>query len=130
MTDVEQIRQALARYWQYLDDRREREWVELFDDDDILLQYQSTVARSRGDLDAIAGDLKNHAGGKHVSSNEIVDVDGEHASAHSDVMFLAPAADGSVNIAFYGRCDDTLRRTGSVWRFTSRVIRFQGGYHA
>ena len=45
-------------------------------------------------------------------------------------MFLAPAADGTVNIAFYGRCDDTLRRTGSVWRFTSRVIRFQGGYHA
>src|SRR5438552_1229957 len=129
MTDVEQIRHALARYWQYLDDRREREWVELFDDSDVLLQYQSTVARSRHDLDAIADDLKNHAGGKHVSSNEIIDVDGAHATAHSDVMFLAPDANGTVSIAFYGRCDDTLRRTDSAWRFTSRVIRFQGGYH-
>ena len=128
MTEVEQIKQTLARYWQYLDDRRATEWLDLFVDDAVL-QYQEVVMRSRRELEPIAADLKNHTPGKHLSSNEIVEVDGDNATAHSDVVFLEPNADGTVKIRFYGRCDDTLRRDGSVWRFTSRSITFQGGVH-
>ena len=127
MTDTESIRLTLARYWQYLDDRRERDWVDLFDDDAVL-RYEGTEARSRADLEKIAGELKNYTGGKHVSSNEIVEVDGDSATAHSDVVFLLPDGD-SVKVRFYGRCDDTLQRTASGWRFTSRTITFQGGVH-
>ena len=130
MTDVEQVRMVLARYWQFLDDRRGHDWVELFADD-ATLEYEGTVARSRSDLDAIAADLPNHTGGKHVSSNEIIETDGDRATARSDVVFLAPDPDGKVTIHFYGRCDDVLQRRGpdSPWRFTSRLIMFQGGYH-
>ena len=128
MSDVEQIKLTLARYWQFLDDRRAAEWVDLFADDAVL-QYQETVTRSRRDLERIAGDLKNYTGGKHLSSNEIVEVNGDYATAHSDVVFLEPNADGTVKVRFYGRCDDSLRRDGSVWRFTARSITFQGGVH-
>src|SRR5438477_976788 len=129
MSDVEQIRQTLARYWQYLDDRRERDWVELFEDDAVL-QYESTITRSRRELDVIAADLRNYTPAKHLSSNELIEVDGEQATAHSDVVFLEPDADGSVKVRYYGRCEDTLRRAGSTWRFASRVITFTGGDHS
>jgi 3-phenylpropionate/cinnamic acid dioxygenase small subunit len=127
MTDTDAIRQTLARYWQYLDDRREREWVDLFTDDAVL-RYEGAEATSRDALEAIAADLKNHTPGKHLSSNEIIEIDGDSATAHSDVVFLSPAGDG-VTIRFYGRCDDTLRRVGASWRFVSRSITFQGGVH-
>src|SRR5687768_11502534 len=118
MTEVEQIKQTLARYWQYLDDRRESDWVDLFADD-AELRYDSTVTGSRHELEVIAAALKNHTPGKHLGSNEIVEIDGDNATAHSDVLFLEPNPDGTVKIRFYGRCDDRLRRSGSVWRFTS-----------
>jgi hypothetical protein len=128
MTDVEAIKHLLAHYWHHLDDRREPEWVDLFDDGAVL-QYEGMVARSRRELQAIAADLKNHAPGKHLSSNEVVEIDGDAATAQSDVVFLSPDGDGSVKIRFYGRCTDTLRRSGLQWRFTSRTITFQGGVH-
>ena len=52
----------------------------------------------------------------------------ERVGATAD-LFLEPNADGTVKVRFYGRCDDTLRRDGSVWRFTARSITFQGGVH-
>ena len=129
MSDVEAVRHTLACYWHHLDDRREREWIELFAEDAVL-QYEGIVARSHRELEPIAADLKNHNPGKHVSSNEVIDIDGDTATARSDVVFLSPDDDGGVKIRFYGRCDDTLRRARSGWVFTSRTITFQGGVHA
>ncbi len=128
MTDVEEVRALLAKYWQYLDDRLETDWVDLFADDG-LVEFEDTVARSHTQLADIAADLKNHQGGKHLSSNELVIVDGDQASASSDVVFLSPDAEGTPIVRFYGRCDDTFRRT-DCWRFASRRITFQGGRHA
>jgi hypothetical protein len=127
MTDVDDVRALLAKYWQHLDDRLEAEWVDLFADDAVV-EYEGTVARSRSELAVIAADLKNHQGGKHLSSNEVVNVDGENASARSDVAFLSPGPDGNPVVRFYGRCEDTFRKDGQ-WRFTSRRITFQGGRH-
>jgi hypothetical protein len=127
MSDTDAIRQTLARYWQFLDDRREREWVDLFADGAVL-RYEGTEASSRDALEAIAADLRHYEGGKHLTSNEIIDVDGDSAAAHSDIVFLVPDGD-NVKVRFYGRCEDTLRRVGAQWRFTSRTITFQGGVH-
>jgi 3-phenylpropionate/cinnamic acid dioxygenase small subunit len=128
MTDEEQIRQVLARYWQYLDDRREAEWLALFANT-ARLEFDGTAASTREALEAIAADLKNHNGGKHISSNELVHVSADQATASSDVVFFEPDGRGAVTIRFYGRCDDTLGRVGTTWRFTSRRITFQGGHH-
>ena len=75
MTDIEQIRQTLARYWIYLDDRREDDWVALFDDD-LVLEFDGTIVATRSDLEVVAGDLKNYPGGKHLSSNELISLAG------------------------------------------------------
>jgi hypothetical protein len=128
VTDEGEIRALLARYWHYLDDRREHDWVDLFGDD-VLLEYDDTVARSRTELIAIASQLKNYSGGKHLSSNELITIGGDEATAASDVMFVSPDERGTPTIRFYGRCNDTFRKT-DAWRFTSRRITFQGGLHA
>jgi 3-phenylpropionate/cinnamic acid dioxygenase small subunit len=128
MTDTEQIRQTLARYWVYLDDRRPDEWVALFDDPSVL-EFDGTVVATRADLEAVAGDLKNYPGGKHLSSNELIEIAGDEASATSDVIFLETGSEGAVSVRYYGRCVDQLRRRGAGWRIASRRISFQGGHH-
>jgi hypothetical protein len=128
VTDSDLIRNLLARYWIYLDDRREREWVDLFEDDPDL-EFGDVVVRSRGELEALAATFRNYGGGKHISSNELLEVRGDDASATSDVVFLAPDTEGTVRVRYYGRCSDRLRRRRDEWRFTSRRISFQGGHH-
>ena len=131
MSDVEQIRHTLAGYWQHLDDRRGEEWLALFADDAVL-RFGSNVVGSLEELVIVSADLTNHAAGKHLSSNELIDVDGANgtATASSDVVFLVPGDGGAVGIGFFGRCADTLRRSDGAWKFTSRTISFQGGFHA
>jgi 3-phenylpropionate/cinnamic acid dioxygenase small subunit len=128
VTDIEQIRQTLARYWIYLDDRREDDWVALFDDD-LVLEFDGTIVATRSDLEVVAGDLKNYPGGKHLSSNELIEIAGDEASATSDVVFLETGSEGEVSIRYYGRCADRLRRRGTEWRIASRRISFEGGHH-
>jgi 3-phenylpropionate/cinnamic acid dioxygenase small subunit len=128
MTDTEQIRQTLARYWVYLDDRREDDWVALFDEDPVL-EFDGTVVATRSDLEAVAGNLKNYPGGKHLSSNELIEIAGDEATATSDVVFLETGSEGEVSIRYYGRCVDRLRRRGDQWRIASRRISFEGGHH-
>ena len=128
MTDSDLIRNVIARYWVYLDDRHEREWVDLFEDDPVL-EFGDVVVRSRTELEALAANLKNYGGGKHISSNECLEVRGAEASATSDVVFLTLDTEGTVSVGYYGRCIDRLRRRGDEWRFSSRRITFQGGHH-
>jgi 3-phenylpropionate/cinnamic acid dioxygenase small subunit len=128
MTDSDQIRQTLARYWVYLDDRRQREWVDLFDDNPVL-EFDGTVIASRADLEVVARNLDNYPGGKHLSSNELIEISGDEASVTSDVAFLEVGSGGEVGIRYYGRCVDRLRRHEGGWRFASRRISFQGGHH-
>jgi hypothetical protein len=128
LSDSELVRQTLAQYWVYLDDRLEKEWLDLFDGG-CVLEFGDTVARSRSELERIAADLKNYAGGKHVSSNELVQIDGDEASATSDVVFMEPDPHGTVSIRYYGRCVDRLARRDGRWRFVWRRISFQGGHH-
>jgi 3-phenylpropionate/cinnamic acid dioxygenase small subunit len=128
LTDSELVRQTLARYWVYLDDRLEEEWLDLFDDA-CVLEFGETVARSRPELERIAAGFKNYPGGKHLSSNELVQIDGDEAAATSDVVFMEPDSHGTVGIRYYGRCVDRLARRGEQWCFVSRRIVFQGGHH-
>jgi hypothetical protein len=128
MTDSEQIRQTLARYWLYLDDRRQREWVDLFVGNAVL-EFDGTIVDSRADLEAVARNLENYPGGKHLSSNELIEISGDEASVTSDVAFVEVGSGGEVGIRYYGRCVDRLVRQDDGWRFGSRRISFQGGHH-
>ena len=57
----------------------------------------------------------------HVTTNSLVDVDGDTATATTDYLFVRPTADGLAIIAA-GRYHDQLVRDEARWRFRERTI--------
>jgi uncharacterized protein (TIGR02246 family) len=119
--DEDQVRRTLGEYSQRCDDGRFDEWADLFTEDarlvlmgkvtegrDAIRKYMMTVqpAGSRG---------------KHVTSNSLVDVDGESATATTDYLFVRPGVEGLAIVAA-GRYHDRLVRDGATWRFSEREI--------
>jgi uncharacterized protein (TIGR02246 family) len=119
--DEEAIRRTLGEYSQHYDDGRFDEWAELFTADARLV-LAGTVTEGR---DAI----RNHmmpiqaAGGPcmHVTTNSLVDVDGDAATATTDYLFVRPTTDG-LSIIAAGRYHDRLVRDETRWRFRERSI--------
>ena len=77
--------------------------------------------RSLEGREAIAAGLAamQPANGKHLSTNLVVEVDGDDASAVSDFVFLVKQ-DGGLVPLLAGRYLDELRRDGGTWRFHRR----------
>jgi hypothetical protein len=59
--------------------------------------------------------------GKHLTTNVVVDVDGDRAAATSDYAFLR-IEDGVIAVPFAGRYVDALARIDGTWRLTRRAI--------
>jgi hypothetical protein len=55
----------------------------------------------------------------HLPLNYVIDVDGDTASAHSDILIVAQE-DGKWSIATVGAYDDKLVRVGGAWRIQYR----------
>jgi ketosteroid isomerase-like protein len=119
------IREVLERYMRYNDDGALDRLIALFADDAIY-QVTGRVLRGHAEMREFLG----HAGGfidgrplwtqpgelykqprsVHVSSNPIIDVDGDHATAESDFVVVSRDADGRAGIDLVGRYRDRLRR--------------------
>lgn len=119
--DEEAIRRTLSEYSQHYDDGRFDEWAELFTVDARLV-LAGTVTEGR---DAIRKHMMpiQTAGGPcmHVTTNSLVDVDGDAATATTDYLFVRPTKGGLAIIAA-GRYHDSLVRDGMRWRFRERSI--------
>lgn len=119
--DEEAIRRTLGEYSQHCDDGRFDEWADLFTADARFV-LAGTVTEGR---DAIKEYMMTvqAAGrrGMHVTTNSLVDVDGDAATATTDYLFVRPTTDGLAIIAA-GRYHDRLVRHESRWRFRERSI--------
>ena len=124
--DEDQIRRTLSEYSQRCDDGRFDEWSELFTEDArFVLSGQVTEGRSsiRTLMTALMPDGRR---GQHVTSNSLVDVNGDSATATTDYLFVRQTADGPTIVAA-GRYHDRLARDGRQWRFRERSITMLGG---
>ncbi|ORA15200.1 MULTISPECIES: nuclear transport factor 2 family protein [Mycobacterium avium complex (MAC)] len=110
------IRELLAGYALALDAGDFDGCVELFAPDGEFLVYGTTFAGR----DAIAGMFRDAARGLHLTGSARIEVDGEVATARSQVLFVR-AGDLQLRPALY---DDELTRIGGRWRFTRRRCRF------
>ena len=148
--DEEAIRRTLGEYSQHCDDGRFDEWAELFTADarlvvagpfrrmpayliDILIRIAALfIAGFAIRLLGVAGGrdaIKEYmmtvqaAGrrGMHVTTNSLVDVDGDTATTTTDYLFVRPTTDGLAIIAA-GRYHDHLVRDEARWRFRERSI--------
>lgn len=114
--DHEGIRELLAGYALALDAGDVEECVQLFAPDGEFLVYGKTFAGR----DAIAGMFRDAARGLHLTGSARIEVDGQRATARSQVLFVR-AGDLQLRPALY---DDELTRIDGRWRFARRRCRF------
>jgi len=122
VTDEQQIRRVLALYCHRCDDGDFAALLALFAADAELV-YRDRHCRGRAQVRAFFDELQGEPAqrGKHITSNAVVDVAGDEASAHSDFLFLR-FVEGVLTPVFTGRYRDRFARTGDRWCFARREI--------
>jgi 3-phenylpropionate/cinnamic acid dioxygenase small subunit len=135
--DVEAIRHLLREYGRALDAGDLRAYASLFAVDGEWIGGFGTV-KGR---DAIAPFMEKHMRtpppwgeepesvssrpgprGVHLMTNEIIEVNGDHATAWSKWTYIIRSADNKPSIALEGHYDDELVRENGQWRFKRRVV--------
>ncbi len=130
--DKLEIRELIERGMRCIDDGDAEGLAELFEDDGIM-QLSGTVF----DRDAIRttmgmrrtappwtepGALLRQPRGTHLSSNPVIDVDGDTATAETDMIALGRGEDGRAKITLVARYRDRWRRgADGRWRITTRT---------
>ena len=108
------VGQVLARYCHLIDDGRFDELVELFTDDGSFA-FGDLSATGRTELRAWFEEMQPpDQRGKHLTTNVIVDVDGDDAVAVSDFGFFA-FRDRRLVPLVAGRYLDQLTRVDGGW---------------
>lgn len=114
--DQAAIRDLIASYALALDAGDCDGCVRLFAPDGEFLVYGKTFAGH----DGIAGMFRDAARGLHLTGVSRIAVDGERATARSQVLFVR-AGDQRLRPALY---DDELTRIAGQWRFARRRCSF------
>lgn len=115
------IRQTLARFCLLIDDGKFDELTEWFTDDGTVVVRGTSFAGKHAIRDWATSSNPPHKRGKHLTTNIVVDVDGDRADAAADFLFLN-FVDGQVNPAFVGRYTDQLVKVDGRWLFQRRTI--------
>lgn len=114
MVDELSIRRVLAAYCQLVDDGRFDELVALFTvHGGFSLGHLAITGRDemRAWFEA---NQPPELRGKHLTTNALIDVDGDDAVARSDFVFLS-FADRQLRPVLTGRYRDELRRVDGQW---------------
>jgi ketosteroid isomerase-like protein len=131
--DKLEIRDLIERSVRAVDDHDAIALAELFEEDGVL-QLAGTVFAGRVALRAMfrerpparawtePGGLLLQPGGMHLTGNPVVTVDGDTATAETDMVTLVRGDDGRARITLAARYRDRLRRgDDGRWRLSSRT---------
>ena len=122
MTDADEIRNTLARFCQFLDDRRFEEFSQTFAEDGAFGERVGRAAIfewiSHAEL-ATRPELKR----KHAVSNAIVEVLGDRAISSSDLVMFDQVGDGPVSIRVGRYTDELVRQPNGAWLFSKRNLK-------
>jgi hypothetical protein len=113
------IRRVLAEYCHLVDDTRWDDLAELFTAD-AAFTFGKYGATGRDELVAwLVGTDRAGIRGKHLTTNSVIDLDGDVAAAVSDFAFLA-FDDGRLVVSLAGRYHDELHRVDGRWQIHRR----------
>jgi ketosteroid isomerase-like protein len=126
LEDLEAIRRVVLDYATLVDAREIDRAAQLFAEDaEFDLGFMTVIgpAGAKQAWQSMVGDLLHPEPGRdfHVSTNAVVDVDGDRATSRSMWQFVTPDATGHPRIAHFGHYDDAFVRVGGVWRFARRA---------
>lgn len=119
------IRDVIERYMRYNDNGDFDAIVELFDPDatfqvfgnvlvgrDAIHKFFTRIFKTTLTPWPKEGSLFLEPRSVHISSNPIIDVDGDNATAETDFQVIGRDGDGHVVVTLVGRYRDRFRRTG------------------
>ncbi len=131
--DKLEIRDVLERYMRYNDDRAADKIAALFHED-IRFQVMGNVVCGRDAVRAVfagagtelpewtsPGALFKQPGSVHLSSNPVIDVDGDTATAETDFLVVSRGEDGRAKPTLVGRYRDEFRRVEGSWLIYTRT---------
>jgi ketosteroid isomerase-like protein len=126
LEDLEAIRRVILDYATLVDAREFDRASQLFADDAEFDLGFTTVIGPAGAKEAwqsMVGDLLHPEPGRdfHVSTNVVVDVDGDRATSRSMWHFVTPDDAGHPRVAHFGHYDDAFVRVGRTWKFSRRA---------
>jgi ketosteroid isomerase-like protein len=129
------IREVLERYMRYNDDGAADRIADLFDEDAVM-QVMGRVIEGRDAIRAVfapsgapdpepwssPGRLLVQPRSVHLSSNPVIDVDGDLATSETDFLVVRRDESGTAVPALVGRYRDRLRRRDDGrWVITQRT---------
>lgn len=130
-TDKLEIRELIERSMRFADDAAGARIAELFTADGVL-QLAGTVFAGRQELREMfghpdppswtePGELLKQPAASHWSSNPIIDIDGDNATAETDMLVVKRDENGKARITLIARYRDRLSRTESGWLIANRT---------
>ncbi len=119
------IRHTLAAYCQSCDDGRFADFGRCFTSDAVLAVMGREITGRPAIEGWIAAAMPPDKRGKHVTTNTVVVVDGDRATATSDYLFVAPG-ERRPRVTVAGRYDDVFVPDSERWLIARRAISFLG----
>jgi ketosteroid isomerase-like protein len=131
--DKLEIREIIERSVRHVDDQDGAAFANLFEEDGVL-QLAGTVFAGRDALRSMfggddpgakwtePGELLKQPGVTHLTTNPVIDVAGDAATAETDMITFRRDREGSAKITLLARYRDRLRRTDEGrWLISSRT---------
>jgi len=125
LEDKDQIRELLANYCFCYDEARFDDWLALwvqdpvFDADGYVLRGRTGLLQFIGAAELVDGKPPM----KHYVMNEIIQVDGDAASARCYLLVVRKRKDGALLAGSAGTYTDKIVREGGRWLFAERKVR-------
>lgn len=120
MDDTEAIKQLTHRYNLAFDYGDVESYLDCWIPDGFFERSNAGRAyRGHTELDELIRTFP--VDGRHISTNFIIEVDGDRGQASSYLLYLDRAAGFAVSM--FGVYDDTVVRTDSGWKFSERRLK-------